>query len=200
MDLRRASWTFVALSCFARLIIAQTIGSSGVASQPALAEPVQTAQLDSLVFNGEESSFSVKEPAGWRGDTAAGTKYHVSIVFFPSNELSRAADVTIRVGVNRKVDEHIAAALAADVDRYRKEHPDIQFGELMIDHPTYATYSKLCFVPKRFYDYVSYINPGRDVPYVFSVTMSVAKRPANENERTALDAVARSLKAIDPNR
>jgi hypothetical protein len=174
----------VTLTCIAGLVAAQ---------------PAVDSVRDSLVVKGENFSFAVKEPAGWRGDTSAASTHHASIVFFPANELSQS-DVTIRIRIEKKTDEHIAAALAADMDRYRKEYPDIRFGELMIDHPSYATYSKLCFVPRQFYDYVSYINAGKDVAYVFVVTMTVAKRPANGNERTALDAVARSLRVIDPHK
>lgn len=158
------------------------------------------AKPDSLIVNTEQLSFAVREPSDWRGDTVAASKYDASIVFFPSNELSKSADVTIRIRLIRKVDEHVANLLAAGMDGYRKKYSDIQFADLMIDHPTYATYSKLCFVPRRFYDYVTYINPGKDAPYVLSVELSVAKRPANEYERTALDSVARTLRVIDPNK
>lgn len=182
MNLGRVSRIFVLLSITAQAISAQA------------------ARPGTLVVHGKEFSFSLTEPDGWRGETATASKYDASIVFSPANQRSDSADVTIRVCVRKKIDEHIAALLAAETDSYRKKYPDVRCGDLMIDHPSYATYSKLCFVPRQFYDYISYINAGKDVADVFIIEMSVAKRPANENERTALDEIARTLRVIAPDK
>lgn len=162
----------------------------------ATAGVAQTSKKAALIVYGETFSFGVKEPAGWHGDTDAASKFGVNIVFFPADKQSRAADVTIRVRVNKKVDEDTAADLAADMDGYRKEFPSVQFADAPIGHPSYATYSKLFFVPKRFYEYVAYLNPGKDTWFTLSVAMSVKGRPASEDELAALKEVATSLSVL----
>jgi hypothetical protein len=145
-----------------------------------------TPSRDPMVVHADGFTFSVKAPAGWRSDTSG---RDANVVF-------QSGDATIRIRIQKKAYEHIANLLAADMNDRRKTNPDLQVSELMIDHPIYATYSKLAFVPRQSYDYVTYLNAGPDVPYVFSVVMSVPKRPANADEREALDAVARSLRCV----
>jgi len=153
----------------------------------------ENAPHDALIVYGEGFAFGVKEPMGWHGDTNAAARYHVNIVFFPADKSSRRADVTLRIRVNNKVDEDTAGDLKADMDGYRREYSNVQFGELAIDHPTFTVFSKVFFIPRQFYEYVVYLNPGPKTPFILSVAMSVQGRPATEGEMAALKTVAGSL-------
>lgn len=150
-------------------------------------------RADGLMVYGDDWSFIVAEPAGWHGDTEKARTYHVNIAFFPAAPSSRAADVTIRVKVNTKTDERIEQDLKADMDGYRKEYPKVRFEELEAKHPKYPTEAKLFFVPGELYEYVAYLNPGKEFPFTLSVAMSKKAAPASDEERAAYEEVLRSI-------
>jgi hypothetical protein len=150
-------------------------------------------KLNNLIVYGEGFAFGVGEPQGWHGDTdKIASKYHVNVVFLPPEE-SVKNDVTIRVRVNHKVDENTIEDLNYDMQGYKKSFPDAQFSDLNIAHAEYKTFARTVFVPNRFYEYVAYVNPGPEKPYVFSVAMSKKTGPATEAELKAYDAVLKSV-------
>jgi hypothetical protein len=165
--------------------VALLAGVSGKAQTP--------PKLNNLIIYGDGFAFGVKEPDGWHGDTdKIASKYHVNVVFMPPEE-SVKSDVTVRVRVNRKVDENTIEDLNYDMKGYKKEFPAAQFSDLNLAHAEYKTFSRTVFVPNQFYEYVAYVNPGPGKPYVFSVAMSKKSDPATEAEIKAYEAVLKSL-------
>jgi hypothetical protein len=159
--------------------------------------PSGRAQLSSkrnrLIVYGDRFAFGVKEPDGWHGDTdAIARKYHVNVVFSPAGG-SGINEVTVRVRVNRKVDENTVEDLNYDMDGYRKDFPTAQFQDLNVAHAEYKTFAKLVFVPKQFYEYVAYLNPGPGPPFILSVAMSTYKTPATGDELNAYESILKSL-------
>jgi hypothetical protein len=149
---------------------------------------------DALIVYGENFSFGVKEPTGWRADTSdLARQYHVNVAFVKVPEEPDSAHALIRVRISAKQDENTIEDLNYDMDQYRKGYLACQFGELRITHPEYKTFAKLVFVPKRFYEYVAYLNPGPETHVIFSVAMSKQSSPATEAELTAYQTVLRSL-------
>jgi hypothetical protein len=149
---------------------------------------------EGLLVYGKEWGFLVAEPAGWHGDTERmAEKYHVNIVFVPEASASRTADVTIRVVVGKKSDENIAEDLSADMAEYRRKYPAVTFSELKVDHPRYPLVAKLFAVRGEFAEYVTYLNPGKEFPYILSVAMSKMKDEATSEELEAYRQVLRSL-------
>jgi hypothetical protein len=150
-------------------------------------------KLNSLIVYGDGFAFGVKEPDGWRGDTdAIASKFHVNVVFSPVDK-SGSPDVTIRVRASKKVDENTIEDLNYDMDSYKKDFPNAQFQDLNVAHGEYKTFSKLVFVPDKFYEYVAYLNPGRGRPFILSVAMSTHKRPASQEELKAYEDILKSL-------
>lgn len=166
-------------------------------AQVASAQRIEPEKPALLVY-GDGFAFAVTEPPSWSGDTEHAAEYHVNVVFFPSDAASRKADVTIRVRLNPKVDEDTAGDLEYDAESYKKEYAGVRFDELALAHPSYPIYSRLFSVPKSFYEYVAYLNPGKGLPFTFSVSMSIAKRPATPGELAALRAVVTSLRLLKP--
>jgi hypothetical protein len=162
-----------------------------------LAGVTTTAQpapkLNNLLIYGNGYMFGVKEPDGWHGDTdQIASKYQVNVVFLPPKE-SRKNDVTIRVRVNHKTDENTIEDLEYDMQGYRKEYPAVQFSDLKISHDKYKTFARTAYIPKSFYEYVAYLNPGTGNPYIFSVAMSKRDEPATEAELKAFESILKSL-------
>ena len=149
-----------------------------------------------LLISGEGFSFMVQEPPGWTGDTDRARQYGVSAVFFPSLAASKAADVTIRIRVDEKSHENLAEDLAADLKGLRQQYPEIQFRDLEIKHPGYATFPRLFYQTGSFFEYVAYLNPGPQYPFSLEVAMSKAKSAASPGELAAFESVLKSITVL----
>jgi hypothetical protein len=154
-----------------------------------------TAQpkLDALIVYGDGFVFSVKEPAGWRGDTRNAGQYSANVIFYPDLQSPGSASVVIRVLVADKTDEDIERDLDADMKEYRLRYPTVAFDAFPVTHPSYRVVSKLFRIHDRFYEYVSYLNPGPAKKLMFSVSMNSPGVPATRDEAQAYLAVAASL-------
>jgi len=151
-------------------------------------------KLERLIVYGDGFAFGVKEPDDWRADTGEiARKYHVNILFAPRQAAGGNENVTIRVRVNRKVDENTIEDLNYDMEQYKKEFPEAEFTDLSVKHPEYRTFAKLVCVPDQFYEYVAYINPGPVSRFTFSAAMSKTSKPATPEEMKAFESVLKSL-------
>lgn len=150
-------------------------------------------KLDSLLVYGQGFIFSVKEPAGWKGDTVTAAQFSTNIIFYPASQLPEKAQTIIRVLVADKVDENINEDLAHDMNEYRAQYPNIVFKKLAFSHPNYQVFSKLFIVPDNFYEYVTYVNPGSAKKLMFSVTMNKQKKEASELELDVYQKIIASL-------
>ena len=149
---------------------------------------------EGLLVYGKDWSFLVTEPTGWHGDARQlAAKYETNIVFVPDTHASRKEDVTIRVRVNKKTDEDISQDLEADMAGYRRKFSAISFSELSVEHPSYPLVAKLFAVRGHFAEYVTYLNPGKEYPYILSVALSTVKDQATPEEFAAYREVVRSL-------
>jgi hypothetical protein len=150
---------------------------------------------DGLVVYGDGWAFMVSEPPGWHGDTEAASQYQVNIVFFPDAGHSKQTDVTIRVRVNQKGDDEaieLREEMKADMAEYRSKYPKVEFSDLDLRHRKYPLVAKLFLVRGEFFEYVAYVNPGKEYSYLFSVAMSCGE-PATADEMAAYQKVLRSI-------
>ena len=178
--------------CAINSFILLLLGSTLVVAQKT---PTSSEQkLDRLIVYGKEFSFGVKEPAGWVADTdAQAQRFHVNVVLTKKKQDSDDKTVTIRVRVNKKVDENTAEDLNYDMEQYKKEFPNAQFSALNEAHSEYKTFGKQVYVPGQFYEYVAYLNPGSESKYTFSVALSKKGTPATPEQLKAYDEVLKSL-------
>ncbi|MFY9825179.1 MAG: hypothetical protein WAM82_27625 [Thermoanaerobaculia bacterium] len=160
---------------------------------PKAAEP----EPATLLISGDGFSFMVQEPPGWTGDTDRARQYGVSVVFFPHSAQSKAADVTIRVRVDEKSSENLAAELKDDMNSLRQRYPEMKADDLAdVKHSAYATYPKLFYQPGSFFEYVAYLNPGPQYPFSIAVAMSKAKSAASPGELAAFESVVKSINVL----
>jgi hypothetical protein len=156
----------------------------------------QTEKTDRLMVYGDGFIFGVKEPQGWHGDIDSAASYSANIVFTgPGFDSTSPFDI-IRVCVNSKVDENTAADLEYDMKQYSDQYADIKFDSLHVDHPKYKCFSKIFFVENDFYEYVTYLNPGKRFRYTLSVSMSTKDTSATEQELSAYRTVISSLQCL----
>ena len=153
-------------------------------------------KLDRLMVYGTGFAFGVKEPTGWHGDTDNASKYAANILFYRRGESHGSAKALIRVRVGNKTDENTAEDLAYDMKGYKEKYPKIEFVELQVSHPSYAVFAKLFTLPKKFCEYVVYINPGPENSHLLSASMNTGKQPATEAELAAFREVIESLSML----
>jgi hypothetical protein len=151
------------------------------------------AKLDNLLLYGQGFMLGVKEPAGWKSDTTNAARLGGNVVFYPAGDTLERPGALITVRVNGKTDENTEGDLQADMDSYRQEYANVAFEDLVVTHPSYRTFPKLFFIEGRFFEYVVYVNPGKGVPFLLSVSMNKQKTRATKAEVEAFQDVVRTL-------
>jgi hypothetical protein len=151
------------------------------------------AEQDRLLVYGKGFLFGVKEPQGWMGDTEHANEAGANILFYRKGERYEKAVALIRVRLADKVDENTAGDLEYDINDYRKKFDKLELADLPLKHPSYSVFSRTMFVPKKFYDYVAYLNPGTGNPRLFAVSMFKNKKEATADELAALQTVLESV-------
>ncbi len=153
-------------------------------------------KLDSVMIYGDNFMVSAREPDGWKSESKIDSLYNENLAFYRKNESRATAQAVIRILISEKTDENTIEDLKYDMEKYRKQYPGVQFKDLSIKHPGYKTYSKLFYVENKFYEYVTYINPGMRFQYILSVSMNVSRREASEDDMKAYSSVIESLSAL----
>ena len=142
--------------------------------------------------------FSVKEPDGWKGDIAGAGTFQSNVVFHEATQPTESLAGLIRVRLNDKTDKNISADMEADIRTYRAQYPKIQVRDIAIKNPAYPAIAKVFHVPGQFYEYVTYMNPGRGEPFIFSVSMNSQKSQATAKQLAAYESTLASLKLLKP--
>jgi hypothetical protein len=138
--------------------------------------------LDQLLVYGDNFLFSVKEPAGWKGDIASAETFQSNIVLHEATQPTESLTGLIRVRLNDKIDENISADIEDDLRTYKAQYPKIRFKDIAMRNPAYPGLTRVFYVPGQFYEYVTYMNPGRGKPFIFSVSMNSQKSEATAKQ------------------
>ena len=151
---------------------------------------------DSLLIHWDKFTVSMKEPQGWKGDSANAMFSRVNLVFYRVNENVQNAKVLIRVLVTRKTDENTIEDLKHDMEGYRRLYPKIEFADIDVKHPEYKSYAKLFYLKNGVHEYVTYVNAGKNHPYLISVSMTSHNKKAGNEDMRAYSSIVRSLRAM----
>src|SRR5271155_3896418 len=92
-------------------------------------------KLDQLLVYGDNFLFSVKEPAGWKGDTATAENFQSNVVLHEATQPIESLAGLIRVRLNDKTDENISADMEDDIRTYKAQSPKIRFRDIAIKNP-----------------------------------------------------------------
>jgi hypothetical protein len=156
-------------------------------------------KLDNFIVYGEGFAFSLKEPAGWVGDIRRASEFGANVILYPAKaNLNAQAVPIVRVVVSSKADEDTAADLAHDMESYRSEFSEAKFKDIAVSHASYRTFAKLFYVPGKFYEYVTYVNPGADSSNLLSVSLNKQRTEATAAELSAYGQVIQSLQLLAP--
>jgi len=148
---------------------------------------------DNLILWGDGWRFSVKEPIKWHGNTEKSKDFHANIIFYQISTGLDTASPLIRIRVNSKVDDNTQEDLNYDIEGYKKEMPNVQFKDIKISHKNYRCFPKLFYVPNKFYEYVVYLNPGKNIPWTLSISMNKQNAEASGAELSAYKEIIASI-------
>ncbi len=151
-----------------------------------------------LIVYGSDFVFTVREPWDWKGDIEAASHYGSNVVFYRRSETPRNVTTLIVVNVSTKSDEDTAADLEYDMSRYRRRYPGVLFKDIEVSSPRYRHFTKLFCVPDKFYEYVTYLNPGPASHFLLSVSMNTQIHAATPEEIAVYRTVVGSLGLIEP--
>jgi len=181
------------ISCFKRLFAARRRITLTFACLFLIDPIIAQQKLGQLLVYGDGFRFSVKEPAGWSGDTENAVKFNANVVLHEAGRPQNSPTGLIRVSLNEKTDENIAEDMAADMHEYVEQNPKVRFKDLAIKHPSYKSLAKAFYESGEFYEYVAYVNPGPKSKFLFSISMNTGKAEASEKELTAFKSTLESL-------
>ena len=150
--------------------------------------------MSALVVYGNGFVFSVEEPAAWKGDTQSAARWQANIVFYKRGELpSDPGAALIRIGVFDKKDEDTRKDMEADMNEYRTMYPKVAFKDIEGIKSRYKAWPKLFYMPKTFYEYITYLNPGPEHRRLISISMNKETAPATADELHAYQSVIQSF-------
>jgi len=180
--------------CLKRAVLLSLLFCAGLL--PAAGSAADEGKNGPLVVYGDLFMFTVQEPAGWTADIENAAKASAGVVLVRAGETFEKHGVLIAIRVAKKVDEDTKEDLAHDMGEFRNLYPDVQFKDLKVKHPSYASHAKLFTIPRSRHDYVTYLNPGAGMPFLCSVTMTTGKKEADKKDLTAYRDIVRSLEFI----
>ncbi|MBI3500442.1 MAG: hypothetical protein HY063_01505 [Bacteroidetes bacterium] len=148
---------------------------------------------DNIIIYGDSFLFSIHEPKGWTGDVDNAKNYNSNIIFYQSKE-GLKKNTLIQVLTYKKQDEEVNKDLESDVSNFKEKNHDLkeQTNEVS-NKKMYPAFSKLVYVENVFYQYIAYVNPGKEFHNAFSVSMNIAKRTATKEEISAFKEIVSSL-------
>src|SRR5882672_5218264 len=174
--------------------LAAAVGLVGVFAAALLRPP---AIFGGLLVYGEGFAFTVAEPPKWKGDIQSAAQWGANIIFYPQGESPSApGTVVIRIGVFSKTDEDTSKDLEADMNQYRSKYPKVAFKDIDGIKAQYKAWPRLFYLPKTFYEYVTYLNPGPEHRKLISISMNKSGTPATADELHAYQAVIQSFLLI----
>jgi hypothetical protein len=163
-----------------------------------LPPPSVSAPSGGLIVYGKGFAFSVEEPEEWRGDTQSAARWGANIIFYKQGDWpSSPGTAVIRIGVFDKADEDTSKDLEADMNEYRRKYPGVAFKDIDGIKARYKAWPKLFYVPKSFYEYVTYLNPGSKRRQLVSVSMNKTGTSSTADEMHAYQAVIQSFELMN---
>jgi hypothetical protein len=162
------------------------------------ASPVPSASIASpdamhnLLVYGDHWSFFTREPGGWTGYTKRSAEIGSNVYFLHTGESLEQNGSLIRVSIEPKVDNAVETDLAADMARFKKAEPDIQFVDFHADYPGGSVFAKI-YRRSNGDEYVAYVDTS-SAKFYFIVSYDPPMHgSASDADLTAYRAVIKSI-------
>lgn len=134
----------------------------------------------------------VKEPHNWVGDLVKAPDYYAAALFYQNTKSFKSGGALIKVTVYKKIDENTLADIEYDMNKFSKNNQKAKFLPIEVTHSDYAAFGRLAYVERKYYEYVTYLNPGREFEAGILVRMELKNREATPTEWTIYEEIVRS--------
>jgi hypothetical protein len=180
-----------AVGLFAGLLMV----NAAPAPSPSAAPPTE---MHNLIVYGDHWSFYAREPDGWTGYTERSGEIGSNVFFLHTGESLEQNGSLIRVSIEKKIDNAVDSDLAADMARFKKAEPGIQFVDFQADYPGGSVFAKI-YRRSNGDEYVAYVEtaPGAKFYFIASYDPPV-RSPPTDADLAAYRAVIKSLYCCGP--
>jgi hypothetical protein len=169
---------------FGLIIVLSCFGQSG-----------DVPKKDHFIVTGTDFKFSVKTPEGWIGENKNSTKYFAHIIYFRTPLDTINGNALIRIYCSEKVTNDVREDLTYTSNNYKAEIPELKEKDFEVYHIEYKCYSKMFYLENNLYDYMVFIDPGKEFKHKISIDMMLTK-PATIDELFAFREIAVSIKML----
>jgi hypothetical protein len=171
---------------FAGLLIVTTIPAPSPSGSP-------QDGMHNLVVYGAGWSFFTREPDGWTGYTERSGEIGANVYFLHTGETFEQNGSLIRVTIETKIDNAIERDLAADMARFKKADPEIQFVDFQATYPGGSVFAKI-YRRSKGDEYVAYVDTSPSAKFYFIVSYDPPLHgSATDSDLNAFRAVIKSL-------
>jgi beta-lactamase regulating signal transducer with metallopeptidase domain len=153
----------------------------------------QTRGENQAFVYGSDWRLSAQVPGGWIGDTFNALEMQANIVIYGDRYTIDTAPALVKIWIGDRDDEDTGRNLQYDLEQLKKRFPNIRSTYITVFHNGYMRDSRLFYVPDGFYEYVTYLNPGKGYPWSVSVVMNKREGEATEQELDAYRKVIQSI-------
>ncbi len=141
----------------------------------------------------EGYSFSFEQPQNWVLDTLNASDYLAQAAIFKSKADYKNGGLIIQILAYKKQDEDTQEDLNYDVNAYKEEYKNLKEKEFIINHAYYPTYAREVYVEGSFYQYIVYINPGRQYEFGLSVALNINNREIDQKDLEIFKEIVKSI-------
>jgi hypothetical protein len=119
---------------------------------------------EALIVYGNNFSFKVSEPSGWRGITSDASKHQVNLYFPMPGYAFNSSPVLMYVRVLNKNGNTVRKSIELDMADFSQRKQKIAFFDFPVQNLNYEYASKKYLINDNQSDYLYYIDPGPSSP------------------------------------
>ncbi|CAM1344857.1 hypothetical protein [Tenacibaculum amylolyticum] len=144
----------------------------------------------------EGFSYSFTKPQNWVLDSTNAANYLAHSAIFKSKVDYDNGGLIIQLLAYKKQDENTNEDLDYDVNSYKNRYKNLKEKEFKINHPNYRTYSTELYVEGNFYQYIVYINPGKEYKFGVSAALNINKNELDQKDLETFKEIIKSIQVL----
>ena len=145
----------------------------------------------------DDFSYNFDKPNNWVIDSINVTQYLAHSAIYKSKKDYDNGGALIQIFAFKKQDENTIEDLNFDINSYIEKYENLKQKELTINHSSYKTFCKEVYVEGSFYQYIVYLNPGKEFEFGISVALNINKTELENEDLEIFKNIVKSVKALE---
>lgn len=142
-------------------------------------------------------SYSFNKPNNWVIDSINAAQYLADSAIYKSKKDYDNGGPLIQILAFKKKDENTIEDLNFDIQSYVERYESLKQKDLNINHSSYKTFGKQVYVEGNFYQYILYINPGKEYKFGISIALNINKTELENEDLEIFKTIVKSVKAME---